>query len=131
MDGQPFPGICDRVWLGYGDLFLGEPIKIPPNGLYKVQVLFFGVNVWYNHFILVKLKPPILGVENVLSVPTVVGDTEPPILKFWGAKYVSNTIFVEPTTNGTKTPLLVDGSGTCIAITKLTDVPLPHLYEDL
>ena len=57
------------------------------------------------------MKIPILGVENVVAVPSVVGNTEPHLFEIWDAEYVGNISLIDPTFNGIKLSLLVSGRG--------------------
>ena len=50
--------------------------------------------------------------DTIVSIPTVVGDSEPHIFKFWGAEDIINPLLFYPTLNGTKMSLLVGRSGT-------------------
>ena len=92
------------------NIFPSEPFKNFPDSFYEGRILgFVGVSVWYTYFILVELDLPILGLDNVISFPAVIGDWEPHIFKFWGAEDVSNTFLVETTRNETEGLLLVSG----------------------
>ena len=66
--------------------------------------------------------------KNVVSAPTVVGDTEPHIFKFWDSEDVRNPLLVDPTLNGTKLYLLVGGFSPCIEISK---EPTVHYFTSL
>ena len=77
---------------------------------------------------LVKLYPPILGVENSLPLTDSVGDAEPHIFKLWYSGYFSNTFVVGPICNVTKPSFLVSVIGPCIAATKHPYVTFLHIY---
>ena len=66
-----------------------------------------------------------------MSVPTVVFNLEPHNSKFWDSEDVIMPFLVEPTLNGTKIPLLVVGSSTCIAISKQPIIPFPSVRKEL
>ena len=74
---------------------------------------------------------PILGVDNVAFFRTVVCDAELHIFNIWDDGDVINLLLVEPTLNGTNIPLLVGGSSTCIAISKLSVVYFPRVCDDI
>ena len=71
------------------------------------------------------MEPPILGVDNILPVPAVVGGLKTHIFKFWYFEYVRINFLVEPTFNGKKLSLLVGGCGTYVAIIRNIDAPPP------
>ena len=117
---------------GCGDLFLDEPFKCFSDGLYEGHAMvFFVFNLWYTYFILVKVKIPILGLENVVSVMDFIGDAEAHIFKFWDDEGVRNPFLVDSTLKGTKISLLVGGIGTCIAIPKNPSVNFYNVCEKL
>ena len=87
---------------GHKSIFIGKPIKIPPDSLYEGHILgFVGVNIWHTHLILFKLGLPILDVDNVVPVPAIIGDAETHIFKFWDSEDIRNRLLVEQTLNGT------------------------------
>ena len=52
---------------------------------------------------------PILGVDNLMPVPDVLGDPKPHFFKFWDTEYVSNPLLFDPTFNRTKSYLFYGG----------------------
>ena len=90
-----------------------------------------GVNIWYTHFIIVELNLPILGVENLVSVLDLLGDTEPHLFKFWYAEDVRNPFLVDPTINGIEAFPLVSGCGPCFAIPKQQHFPCPKVCREI
>ena len=83
------------------------------------------------YFILVGSNLPILGVDNVVSVPAIVVDAEPHLFKFLDDKDVRNTFLVEPKLNRTKIYLLAGGSGPYIAITQNPDDLLSQVCKKI
>ena len=84
-----------------------------------------------NPFFLAEFNPPILGVGNVVSVLTVVGNMEPHLFEFWGAEDVRNTFFVDPTHNVTKVSFFIGLCGPCITMPKKKDVIFLHICMEL
>ena len=65
-----------------------------------------------------KLYPPILGLDNKLSVSAVICDMEPHFSKFWYDEDVRNPFLFEPKLDITKLSLIVGGSGPSVAVPK-------------
>ena len=91
------------ISLDAGYLFLGDTYNIFQDGLYKIHILWvLSNNIWYDHFIFVKLKISIISVYNIVSIIVVVGDVELHILEFLYSSYVRYYLFDETALNGTK-----------------------------
>ena len=68
---------------------------------------------------------------NIVPIQAVVGYVEPHILEFRDAEEVINPFFVETNFNGTELYPLVSEWGSCIAMSKLTSVPFPHIHHNI
>ena len=77
------------------------------------------------------MYPPILGVDNVVSVLNIICDAEPHIFKLWDDGYFINPFLVETTLNGEKMFLIVGGSGICIENSKQIAVTFPNVFGEL
>ena len=89
--------------LGGGNLFLGETFKISPNSFFNIHILWFlFVYVWYDHIIFFELDLSIVGVYDVISIPSLVGDAEPHIFEPWDDKDVINPLLVDTAHDGTE-----------------------------
>ena len=87
--------------LGGSDFCLGETFKFSPDGLHKIHDLWLlGINIRYTHLILVQVDLYFLGVNDVVSIPSVLGDLETHIFDIWDAKDVSNSLLDEPALDG-------------------------------
>ena len=80
---------------GGTNYFLGEPFKDLADSMNKYHILgIVSINLWGEHFILVKIDFSFVGLHDVVPVADAVVNMISHLLKLWNYKYAGNYFLV-------------------------------------